>query len=472
MRTLFTKTNFFGYQSTHRFKWNNTLFYLIFPLLVASCIKIDNTIDSVEPENAEMKQVLKRQGGTKPNIVLILADDVGYEIPSYSGGTSYKTPHIDRLAKEGMQFTECHAAPNCTPSRVMLMTGKYNFRNYTGWRVLDTSQYTFANLLKDEGYQTMIAGKWQLDGGKAAMEKFGFRKQRVFDPISSIDENDANQFRYKNPHLYQNGIFMPDTASRSYYSEDLFVSYITNFIDDNADRPFFIYYPLSLCHTPFSPSPDDPDYDAWNPWTSSPSKKYFPGMVSYMDKVVGQIVNKIEKAGLTNNTIIIFAGDNGTPNAIVSLFNGIQVPGSKGQTTEYGTHVPLIVKWPGKIAAGSVNNNLVDFPDFLPTMAEMAGTSVPPKFGTTDGISFYSQLTGGEGTVRTYSFCHWDPGNTRKFSRWAQTTTYKLYDYTDRNAFFNIEKDINETHPLSDADLTAAELLIKQQLHNILLIEQ
>src|SRR5215831_11039209 len=160
----------------------------------------------------------------KPNIVLILADDIGYEVPTYTGGQSYRTPKIDQFASGNMQFTQCQAAPNCYPTRVMLMTGKYNFRNYSKWGVLDTSQYTIANLLHDAGYATCVAGKWQLDGGDASIRKFGFDKYQVFLPYTPetiAGENAQNWYRYKDPHIYEKGAFLPDSLTNGKYADDM-----------------------------------------------------------------------------------------------------------------------------------------------------------------------------------------------------------------------------------------------------------
>ena len=121
----------------------------------------------------------------KPNIILILGDDVGYELFTCNGGQSYSTPAIDNLAQQGMRFTQCHACPNCSPTRIELLTGKYGFRNYITWGYLDPSQKTIANMLRDGGYKTCVAGKWQLDGGDQSIRALGFDKYSVFEPFIS-----------------------------------------------------------------------------------------------------------------------------------------------------------------------------------------------------------------------------------------------------------------------------------------------
>ena len=134
----------------------------------------------------------------KPNVILIVGDDIGYEIPSCNGGQSYSTPNLDHMAANGMRFTQCYGSPYCAPSRTMLLTGKYSFRNYYTWGVLNTDQKTIGNMMKDNGYATLYSGKWQLDGGDASIKKFGFDKYAVFLPYRTDREDEAG-YRYKNP---------------------------------------------------------------------------------------------------------------------------------------------------------------------------------------------------------------------------------------------------------------------------------
>jgi arylsulfatase A len=402
-----------------------------------------------------------------PNIVLILADDIGYEVPSYTGGQSYQTPNIDRLAQSSMQFTQCETAPNCSPSRVMLLTGKYNFRNYIDWGILDTSQYTIANLLRRAGYSTCVAGKWQLDGGDASLKRFGFEKYRVFLPFN-INENDENWYRYKNPHLYENGKFLADNLTNGKYADDMFVNYISKFIDSNLDRPFFVYYPMSLCHYPFCPTPDDPEYSNWTPESHKSDTIFFPSMVKYMDKKVGQLVNRIQEKGLISNTIIFFLGDNGTPKQITSLFNNKIIQGGKGKTYTYGTHVPFIVRWDTQIAGGTVNKNIINLPDFMSTLADIAGIQIPGKAGTIDGISFYSSFFHPDDAIRDWGFCQFQPHSTGLLRRWAQTVNYKLYDTMNNSKFYNISIDPLEQNRITNKNIKPSEKVVKQQLENIL----
>lgn len=139
----------------------------------------------------------------RPNVIFILGDDIGYNTLGVNGGKSYSTPNLDSMAHNGMNFTQCHASPLCSPSRFMLLTGKYNFRNYTKWGVMDTSQRTIGNMFHDAGYKTACFGKWQFDGGDESIHKFGFDSYSVWNAF-----NDYNGSRYKNPYLYTNNALL------------------------------------------------------------------------------------------------------------------------------------------------------------------------------------------------------------------------------------------------------------------------
>ena len=411
---------------------------------------------------------------SRPNIILILADDIGYEIPAYSGGQSYTTPTIDSLANAGIQFTNCYSTPNCCPSRVMMLTGKYNFRNYTKWGKLNPSEKTFANMLQNNGYFTCVAGKWQLDGGDASVKAFGFDDYILWNPFAddlSGDENDKG--RYKNPKIYQNGAYLPQSQTQGKYADDMFADFISGFIDSHTQCPFFIYYPMSLCHKPFSPVPDDAAFASWNPDNGVSDVSYFPSMVKYMDKKVKQLVDKIKADSLENNTYIFFVGDNGT-DSVTSLYNGRYITGGKGTSTEFGTHVPFIVSSAANILQGSIDNNLVDFTDFFSTMANISNIpqSSLSEYGILDGDSFYPQFQGDNSGARDWIYCYWKPtfGRTSDlFKVYAQTQMYKLYDQTtNNNNFYNLHTDSLEQFPVSDAQLTTNEAAIKQQLQQVL----
>ena len=198
----------------------------------------------------------------QPNIILIMADDLGYETIGAYGSKMYQTPNLDKMAREGMMFSHCYAMPLCTPSRVQLMTGKYNFRNYIGFGLLDPAERTFGHLMQDAGYKTCVVGKWQLLGNKRQQELASGRigswpKKAGFDEYC-LWQIDTLGSRYKHPVLS-----ISSEGTRKFeggYGPDVFVEYIENFIEANSDKPFFLYYPMVITHDPFVPTPNHPDY--------------------------------------------------------------------------------------------------------------------------------------------------------------------------------------------------------------------
>jgi arylsulfatase A len=230
-------------------------------------------------------------------------------------------------------------------------------------------------------------------------------------------------------------------------------------------------YSTSLVHQPYGPTPDDSEFANWDYTTMASDTKFFPGMVKYMDKEIKKIIDKLISRGLMNNTVIVFTGDNGTPDDIVSLFKGKQIQGGKGTSTIYGTHVPLIVKWPGTVSAGEVSDALIDFSDFLPTLANVAHIPVPVNYGPLDGVSFVSALNGSDTNLRKWAFGCWMNRVTEgKWQRWVQNRRYKLYDSVYQNNFFNIITDPLQVNPLPKGDLTSDELAIKNKFTKVLSI--
>ena len=445
------------------------LFFALLLLIAFGNCKKDFTAKSSSASNDMLSLA-----ATKPNIVLILADDIGYEVPTVNGGESYSTPNIDMMARFGMRFTQCYASPMCSPSRFMLLTGKYNYRNYHGWGVMDQSQRTFANMLSDAGYDTYVAGKWQLDGADQSVRIFGFNQSYTifeqYDQTALNHDSDPKTLgRYKSPELYANGASLQAGTTVNKYCDDILVDSVVTYASRSAEKqkPFFIYYPVSLCHQPYSPTPDDPQYAAWDPLKQLSDSTFFPSMVKYMDKKLGELFRRFDSMGLVKNTVFIFVGDNGTPHAIYSMYKGQLVQGGKMQSTVWGTHVPLMVYWRGVVKPG-INSDLIDFTDFLPTLAGIANIPVPTTYGPLDGVSFYPRLKGLPGTPRSWVFCHYDPDhiNPSVLKRWIQDTTYKLYDST--GYFYNTVLDPYEKTKLKDSQLTANEKAIKANFQSIM----
>ena len=393
----------------------------------------------------------------KPNILLIMADDMGYECVTANGGESYSTPNLDRLARGGMRFEHCYSQPICTPSRVQLMTGIYNQRNYIRFGLLDPTVTTFGHLAKRAGYATCIGGKWQLESGLKGPNHFGFDEYCLWQVT-------RRPSRYPNPGLEVNSTLRDYDSGE--YGPDLVVDYLCDFLERKKDEPFFLYYPMILPHWPFEPTPDSAD---WNPkakgvLNGQGRKKYFADMVAYTDKMVGRLVAKLEELGLRENTLVLFTGDNGTAVGVESILNGKVVIGAKGQPIDTGNHVPVIANWPGTIPAGKVNRDLVDFSDFMPTICDTIGTSVPSKLKI-DGRSFLPQLHGKTGSPREWTYCWYSRNGGMKGDEYARTQRYKLHR---DGRFIDVANDPLEVNPIDTGKLDNAQRKILAMLQKVL----
>lgn len=405
-----------------------------------------------------------------PNVVLIMADDMGFECVTANGGESYKTPHLDQLAKGGLRFEHCYSQPICTPSRVQIMTGIYNSRNYIRFGLLDPKSTTFGNVLKKAGYATCIIGKWQLEGGFKAPNRFGFDEYCLWQLTRRPP-------RYPNPGLeingkevdYQNGEYGPDVVT----------DYAGDFMTRHKDKPFFLYYPMILPHFPFEPTPDSEEWDPTarrgdkneNDRRGNTNPKFFADMVAYTDKMVGKLVAKLDELGLRENTLVIFTCDNGTHPSLTSRFKGRDWPGGKGHMMDNGTHVPLIVNQPGTVPAGKVNADLIDFSDILPTLAEVTGATIPKDLKL-DGQSFAPQLRGEMGTPREWIYCWYfrngkpvPGGKNHQTGESARTIRYKLYR---EGGFFDVPNDFLERNPLDPNGLTSEQSQTRDLLKRVI----
>ena len=391
----------------------------------------------------------------RPNILFILGDDLGYGTLSCNGSTTCKTPNLDKLAATGVRFTNAHAMPICTPTRLQLMTGKYNFRNYTKFGEMSAGEITFGNLLRDAGYATCMAGKWQLGGNDASIRKFGFDQYCLWNFIH------RGETQYWGADIWENGKKRDDIAER--YGPDIHVDYLLKFLDaQRKDKPFIAYWTTPLPHEPYSQTPDSADAPMpGEPRPALPSRgktaatkgkfgeygdpKYFPEMMAYLDKLVGKVVQKLEDLHLREDTMIVFLGDNGTGYTVDIKFNGIEVTGGKGQTTVYGTWVPMIVNWPAGGATGTVCEDLIDTTDFLPTFLEAAGTK-PSANSALDGRSFLPQIRGQSGQPRDWAFFHFIKSPDKPATEWILDQRWKLYTTGE---FYDYRADPKEHKPVS-----------------------
>ena len=412
---------------------------------------------------------VKKQTTEKPNIIYILADDLGYgELGTY-GQEKIETPNIDLLADAGMKFTQHYSgAPVCAPSRCVLLTGKHSGHAFVrsndewgargdvwdyvsmikdstleGQRPLPAGTVTIGTLLQEAGYKTAVVGKW----GLGAPHTDGIPNKQGFDFFYGYNcQRQAHTYYpvhlYKNEHrVYLNNDTIPPRAVldknadpndpdsyRDYtlndYSPDLMFEEITNFVYDNKDQPFFLYWATPIPHLPLQ-APQEwvnkyvNKFGDEEPYTGD--KGYFPnqfphaayaGMVSYLDDQVGQLIQQLKDLGLYDNTLIIFTSDNGptyTGGADSKWFDSAKPFKSdngwvKGYTHEGGIRVPMIASWPGNIKPGTTSDHISAFWDVLPTLCEVAGIDTDYA---SDGISFYPTLINSQSQTK-HDFLYWE----------------------------------------------------------------
>lgn len=325
----------------------------------------------------------------RPNIVFILADDYGLDGVGCYGSDRFKgkTPNLDRLASEGIRFTHAYSEPLCGPTRVTIHTGRYVFRsggttNQNAGRPSSTKEPALARSLRQAGYVTGMAGKWRQVGETPGA--WGY-EEWITDPT-------AGGWYWKNSYT-KNG--EPIETKQEIYFPDVCMDFTRDFFQRHRDRPFFFYFPTHLIHGPILRTPDS------KPGT----KDYYEDNVAYLDKQVGSIVAALEKLGLRQKTLLLFAGDNGTARfgSDQSYLNGRKINGQKGTMLEGGSRVPFIASWAGTTPAGRVNHDLIDFTDLFPTFVELAGGRMPAGLKM-DGRSFVPQLRGAAGSSRDWIF--------------------------------------------------------------------
>lgn len=329
---------------------------------------------------------------SRPNIIFILVDDLGKEWVSCYGAENIHTPNIDQLAETGVRFENVYSMPQCTPSRACFMTGQYPFRN--GWvNHWDVPRWgvgyfdwqknpSIARVMKSGGYKTAVAGKWQLNDFREdpdAMIRHGFDEYCMWTGgESSLEDEDheaVTDRRYWDPYIHTKD------GSRTYvgqFGPDIFNQFLLDFISENKDAPFFVYYPMVLTHVPFTTTPHEPD--------ATGNYGQHKAMVRYTDYLVGRLAQHLDELGIREKTLVVFTSDNGTVSSLTNSMKGRDVTGGKSKTTENGINAPFVVNCPGMVPQGVVSDALIDFTDLLPTFADFAGTQPEPGF-VYDGFS-------------------------------------------------------------------------------------
>ena len=412
----------------------------------------------------------------QPNIVLILADDLGFETVGCMGGETYQTPNLDRLASQGLRLDRAYAMPLCTNSRIQLMTGKYNFRNWKAFGILDPNEPTFGKLFQQAGYKTCMAGKWQLTsydppdypGAQLRRDTGTHPRDAGFDDYSlwHVGHTEDKGSRYADPLIIENGTTKPDTQGK--YGPDLWTDFINRFISQNQKRPFFVYYSMALPHNPMVPTPDSPEWK--DPANRHRDETQFAGdMIEYTDKMVGKVVDHIDSLGLDRETLIVFYSDNGTNYRVMSRYRGKMLRGGKGKGTELGIRVPAMVRWTGTIEPGRVSEDLFDTVDVMPTLLDAAGAKqlTPANL---DGFSFLDHFKQDIPGPRKHVLIHQDPRpgwDKDRFDliRLALDSQFKLYE---DGRLFDLVNDPYEDKARLIAEDDARHAAHRRQLQQVL----
>ncbi len=378
------------------------------------------------------------EAAERPNVVLILADDLGYECLGTNGGTSYRTPFLDGLATTGLRFANAYCTPLCTPSRVQLMSGQYPFR--TGWvenltdlprpaRYVDPALIDMAVDFKRAGYATAVAGKWQMAYFAQHPDhatRAGFDEHCLWTwDYKGLRESYR---RYWKPAIWLNGRLHGEVHRDESYGPDVFCGFLVDFVRRHRKVPFFAYYPMVLPHRPYQHTPDSkpPAGEDSGEWDE---QARFAEMVAYLDKLVQRLVQTLDELALRERTLVLFTSDNGTPQEITSWIRSptgdVAVPGGKGQLTRAGAHVPLIANWPGTSEPGSVSEDLTDSTDFRASFAELTGAQVRSHL---DGHSLLPVLRGEGPGRRRWVYIQMGDARAARDLRWKLFADGRLFD--------------------------------------------
>lgn len=418
-------------------------------------------------------------GGTRrPNVVFILADDLGYADVGCYGQKKIRTPHIDKLAAEGMRFMQSYSGnPVCAPSRCTLMTGYHTGHAQVrdnkqvggdeGWNLgstiggqwpLTEGTFTVGHLFQRAGYVTGAFGKW----GLGRVGTSGDPQKQGFDHFFGyICQRQAHTF-YPD-HLWRDGRVyrvQENQDAERIYSHDVIAEEALQFIRSNKDRPFFLYVPFTIPHVALQ-VPDDSLAEYRGRWTDPPydgSKGYvahahpracYAAMISRMDRDVGRIMAQLKELGLDENTLVIFSSDNGPTyagGADAAFFESAgPLHGLKGSVWEGGIRVPFIARWPGRIEPGSESDHVCAFWDFLPTCAELLGEQ--PLAGI-DGISILPTLLGRPQHQKKHEHLYWELSNQQAV-RMGDWKALRLKP-GQRIQLFNLGTDLGEQKDVAD----------------------
>lgn len=413
----------------------------------------------------------------KPNIILIVADDLGYNDLGCYGQQKILTPNLDRLAAEGMKFTQFYSGQTvCAPSRCVLMTGKHTGHAYIrnnrevqpeGQEPIPEETWTIAKMLKEQGYATGAFGKW----GLGPVGSSGDPNKQGFDLFFGYNCQ-RHAHNYYPRYLYRNEKQIPLPGNDrgltgEHYAPDLMIEEALTFIDENKDKPFFLYYPTPVPHlalqvpedslNEYKGKWDDPPYDGKSGYLPHPHPKAaYAAMITRMDRDIGRMVETIKALGLDENTIILFSSDNG-PTYLrgpdTDFFDSAgPLRGKKGDLYEGGIRVPFIARWKGKIQPNTTSDHISAFWDILPTIAELTGGVLREEI---DGISLLPTLLNQEAQNR-HDFLYWefngyDGQLAVRMGQWKGIRTNLNKKDADHSIqLYDLTNDLSETNNVAD----------------------
>ncbi len=425
------------------------------------------------------------QKAKTPNIIFILVDDLGYGDLGCFGQKQIKTPDIDKMAAEGMRFTNHYAGSTvCAPSRCSLMTGKHtgHCRIRGNSRLpVKAEDVTVAEVLKTAGYKTALIGKWGLgEEGSAGIPNkkgfdyfFGYLNQRhAHNYYTDYLWRNTEKVKLKNEVVYKDK-FGSAATKRVEYSNDLMTDEALSFVEKNKDDKFFLYLAYTIPHANNESGlvnkhgMEVPDLGIYKDRDWPAPQKGYAAMITRMDGYVGKLLDKLKKLGIDDDTVVFFTSDNGPHaegGAKPNFFNSRgPLRGIKRSLHDGGIRVPMIVRWPGKIKAGSVSDLPGAFWDFMPTAAELASVSAPDD---TDGISFVAALTGKDQKQKKHEFLYWEfhEGGFFQAVRYGQYKALRK-GLEGKIRLYDLEKDIHEDNDIAESRPAVVEK-IKQYLKN------
>jgi len=439
---------------------------------------------------------------TKPNIIYILADDLGYgELGSY-GQTKIKTPNLDRMAAEGIRFTQHYSgSPVCAPSRCTLLTGKHTGHAYIrdnyevgGWGPdepegqlpLRPEEVTIGEMLKEAGYATAAIGKWGLGGPGSVGHPnnqgfdlfYGYLCQRVahnYYPTHLWRNNEADSLKGNTYFSAHQQIEAPLATEQDYYDRfqgetfapDLMIEEALSFIEDHADRPFFLVFETPVPHValqvpieslePYRNVFDDQPYIGDNGYLPHPlPRAAYAAMISRMDRDIGRMMDLLKDLGLDEQTLVMFSSDNGTTyvsGVEAEFYNSVgPLRGLKGSVYEGGIRVPMLARWPGHIEPGSVTDHPSAFWDVLPTIADITGQEPPSDI---DGLSFLPVLTGETESQPSHEYLYWEyhsRGGMQavRMGEWKAVRLGVRDDVDAPIQLYNLALDVGETTDVAE----------------------